>query len=239
MTHAQEKARSAKLKPINTEIQLGIGEVAYAAFPAKRQALVERIQEFTTGRSKKSGGISRAIVGGVLLGPLGAIVGGATAGSKINTRTHQVRSEVLTPIDKGEMLLTNKRMLFVGNEIVSMPYSQLLSIGLQRINRVLLKGYRLNVKYEAMKKGECYLLDDETGGEFQPSYESITKASLTYNPENAEPSTLNSLLLFTGLYFLWVLRCYFTPETVGIERTVCLFAFFGLLWLWAVCARRL
>ena len=109
----------------------------------------------------------------------------------------------------------------------------------ERINRVLLKGYRLNVKYEAMKKGECYLLDDATGGEFQPHYESITKTSLAYNPENAEPSTLNSLLLFTGLYFLWALRCYFVPETVGIERTACLFAFFGLLWLWAVCARRL
>jgi hypothetical protein len=218
---------------------LGAGEAAYAVFPAKRQALVERIQEFTTGRSKKSGGISRAIVGGVLLGPVGAVVGGATAGSKINTRTHQIRSEVLTPIDKGEVLLTNRRMLFVGNEIVSMPYGNLLSISLHRINRLMLKGYRLDVKYEAMKKGECYLLEEETGGDFQRSYESVTKTPLTYNPENAEPSPLKNLLVITGLYFLWALRDYYTPETAGIERTLCFFAFFGVLWLWAVLGKKL
>lgn len=227
-----------KLKPSDRELQLGADEVTYATFPAKRQALVESVQEFTTGRSKKSGGISRAIVGGILLGPVGAVVGGATAGSKINTRTHQVRSEALAPIDVGDLILTNKRMLFVGNEIVSMPYNNLLSMDLQRINRVLLKGYRINVKYEAMRKGECYLLDDETGGDFQSSYEGITKKTLMYNPENAEPSSLFFLLSLTGIYFLWGLKFYLFGAG-SLEGTSFLFAFFGVLWLWAVLFRRL
>jgi hypothetical protein len=121
--------RSGEITPISLMVNLEVNEIAYLELPAYRVATVEKILEHTTGKSKKKGTLGRAVIGGVLLGRLGAIGGAATSGSKISTVTTQSSSFVTETIDTGRLILTSHRLLFLGKNVVSLPYRQLLAIG--------------------------------------------------------------------------------------------------------------
>lgn len=54
----------------------------------------------TTGKTKKKHGVGRALVGGAIAGPVGAVVGAGTAKNKINTKS-TTRTEVTKKIVVG------------------------------------------------------------------------------------------------------------------------------------------
>src|SRR5687768_17189663 len=114
----QQKILSGQIKPIQVVVSLDPEEKAYIELAARRMAIVDRIVEKTVGKTKKKGVVSRAVVGGVLLGPLGALGGAATAGSKGSSTTTQETVSKMEAVDSGSLILTNKRLMFVGQNIV-------------------------------------------------------------------------------------------------------------------------
>jgi len=66
----------------------------------------------TVGTSTPRGSIGRAVVGGLLFGPAGAIVGSQSARS---TTSHTDLYNVV-PIDGGDLVITTERMLFLGEK---------------------------------------------------------------------------------------------------------------------------
>lgn len=165
---AEEKARQAKIasgdiSPITTPLQLGLGEKAYVVVEAKRFALVAK----TTQTTHRKGVVGRAVVGGLLLGPLGALGGAATAGSQTNSKTQ----DAVSMIDKGQLTLTNKRFIFVGKEIVSIPYEKTLKVELKHF-----LSNNLTIQYEGMLKGEYYQLTGDKAKDTQLYYLGSQKA---------------------------------------------------------------
>src|SRR5258708_25701522 len=156
---AQERKRrfmilSGSIEPIATHYALQQGEQIYFQFKTKRIADIEYIESHTKGGSKKKGVIRRAVVGDILLGPIGAVIGGATAGSKTHEITTQKRVNRIETIDEGDMLFTNTRLLFIGKEIVSITYEEVISVHF--INETM------EIKYPGMEKGEGYLIDQHS-----------------------------------------------------------------------------
>lgn len=151
----EEEARrksiaNGEIEPTETELNLEPGETAYAAFVANRMALVAH----TTSKEQKKGVVGRAVVGGLLLGPLGALGGAATAGSKTTQRITELNEKV----DSGVMTFTTKRFVFVGNNMmVSIPYEK--AVGIQFNEKMF--GSDLVVKYPEMIKGEYYHLSGQ------------------------------------------------------------------------------
>lgn len=157
---------AGNIQPIQVTVNLEQGEKAYAAFNAKRLANREHIVETTTGKSKKKGVITRGIVGGVLLGPVGLVAGAATAGSKSNMRTTQQTVTRLETIDQGTLIFTSKRLMFLGSQVVSLPYSKLIGYNFEK-NKML-------IKYENMEPNEQYIVSGNGAGDIQLYYQGIT-----------------------------------------------------------------
>lgn len=149
----QEQARrdniaSGNLTPIATAYNLAPDENAYISYKFRRMAMVEK----TVMNTKKSGAsvIGRAVVGGVLLGPLGALGGATTANSKTTEKT----TEAIECIDAGEMLLTNKRFLCIGQKaIISIPYDTVIDL---KFKSIALIGNSITIKYPEMLPHESY-----------------------------------------------------------------------------------
>ncbi len=172
----QQAIVSGKIEPITVTFSLNLDtdEKAYVAYDARRMAMVEYVEEHTEGTSKKKGGITRAIVGGVLLAPTGlgvagAIVGAATAASKHSSITKQVRSEKLESVDKGKIVFTNRRVIFLGNTVLSIPYKEIVSVGFDS------SGNELHLKYQAMLKNEFFDLSGSGVEDARLYFEGITK----------------------------------------------------------------
>lgn len=163
------------IEPIKIAVQLLPNEVAFAQFTASRQALVDKIVEHTTTKSKKKGVVTRAVVGGVLLGPLGALGGAATAGSKGTATTSQYQTTELEIIDEGSIIFTNQRLLFIGGEIVSLPYDTLTVV---EFNKVV-GGMLLNVKYTGMLKNEGYVIRGDNVKDAELYYLGAKKKQIT------------------------------------------------------------
>lgn len=166
----QQKILSGAIEPVQLTINLDPNEKAYADFGAKRMAIVDRIIEKTVTKSKKKGVVTRAVVGGVLLGPLGALGGAATAGSKGNSTTTQETVSKVETVDSGTLLLTNKRIMFMGQNIVSLPYSKLLAISFEDT----VGGKKMIVKYEGMLNHEHYVVNGEKAKDTELYYRGIT-----------------------------------------------------------------
>jgi len=159
---AKEKADEEKreyaittgdIEPLETDYNLEKGENAYAVFHARKMGRVEKAVHVTS----RQGVASRAGCGCCLFGPLGALLGGATAPSKTNQITH----ESLTTLDQGTMVFTNKRFLFIGdNSITSLFYDKMMSINFHSHSAET----DLEVRYPEMLKGEYYAL---TGQDFK------------------------------------------------------------------------
>lgn len=138
-------------------VNLEEGESSYIAFAAHRKARVSHIVTHTVNHTKKKGVVGRAIVGGVLLGPLGALGGAATAGSRTTGKTTEQIVENLEDLDVGTMIFMDKRFLFMGQgSVVSIPFEKALAIEFS--NPSFSSISTLTVKYPEMAKEECYHL---------------------------------------------------------------------------------
>ncbi|MEI6267225.1 MAG: PH domain-containing protein [bacterium] len=167
----KQKIISGQIEPIQVIVNLEPSENAFAEFVAKRMAIVDNVIENTVSRSKKKGVITRAVVGGVLLGPLGAVGGAATAGNKGTSRTSQQTISKLEIIDNGSLVLTNKRIIFLGRSTLTLPYEKLLSVSFGKT----LLGNKLVVKYDGMLKDEHFILNGEKAKDIELYYHGINK----------------------------------------------------------------
>jgi hypothetical protein len=71
-----------------------------------------------SGISKTSGGVTGAIVGGLLLGPVGAVAGYAASNKKTvtNTKSAMTRREAIIEAEPGTLSVTNQRLVFIGEK---------------------------------------------------------------------------------------------------------------------------
>lgn len=193
----EEKARQAKVEearkqkildgdisPITVHAKLPLepDEVAYLELVARRMAFVDSTIQQTVGKSKKKGVVGRAVVGGVLLGPLGAVAGAATAGSKQTATTTERTVSTNSAIDSGSIIFTNQRFIFTGNgEKVSVPYSEMRITGFN--------GKIINVQYAGMLNGEHYEVFGDAVKDAKLYYEGITKHKVI-EPRKTTPKAL-------------------------------------------------
>lgn len=177
--------RAGKITPIALAVSLDQGEVAYLELQAHRMATIERIEEHTTGKSKKSGVAGRAIVGGVLLGPLGALGGAATAGSKSKSVTTQKSIYSTETVDSGKLILTSRRFLFIGNNVVSIPYHSLLAIAFDP--HLAGKSQFISLKYEGMLDGERFFVSGSQVDDTALYYTGITQPNVEEEPVARRP----------------------------------------------------
>jgi septum formation inhibitor MinC len=171
---ALEEARHRKilrgeLEPITISMNLQADEKAYLELTARRMASVDSVISETVGTSKKKHVVRRAVVGS-LVGPVGTIVGGATAGSKQTSTTTQKTVSSTELIDSGQMILTNQRFIFVGNNnVISLPYSDIVATGFS--------GNTATIKYAGMLNGEHFEVFGPNAKDTQLYYNGITKPS--------------------------------------------------------------
>lgn len=154
------------IEPLQTEYNLEDGEKVYYELYANRMAIVEQTTERTEYKSKKKGVLGRAIVGGVLLGPLGALGGAVTAGSEGKTNIIKKTQRTLQIVDSGNLLLTNRRILFLGNNIISLPYSFVPMVDFPSPTKMV-------IKYRGMENGEYYSLTSNNAREANLYYKGI------------------------------------------------------------------
>lgn len=167
----KQKILDGDISPITLDARLPLesNEIPYLELVARRIALVDSTVQETVGKSKKKGVVGRAVVGGVLLGPLGAVAGAATAGSKQTATTTEKTVTASSTVGNGSIILTNQRFIFAenGEAIVSVPYAEMRITGFN--------GKIINVQYAGMLSGEHY---EVFGGEVKDMelyYEGIAK----------------------------------------------------------------
>lgn len=129
---------SGNIQPIHTSFNLKSGEKAYFQIEADRMAEQEYVESYTTGEAR-----SPFIKGGLLRG-----------NSQINTTTRQERVSNLEIIDTGTMIFTNTRMVFIGKEVISISYEDILSVDFFPYSRF--GSTSMIVKYPTMLKSERY-----------------------------------------------------------------------------------
>lgn len=163
----KQKILQGQIDPVAVSVNLGEGEYAYLCLTASRMASVDSVIEHTQGNAKKKHVAGRALVGGVLLGPLGALGGAASAGSKTSSTTTHTTVSSIKEIDRGQLLLTNKRFLFIGeNGVVSVDYGNILAAGFNN--------NAATIKYPEMEKGEYYTLAGPAASDAGLYYASLT-----------------------------------------------------------------
>lgn len=162
----QKSILSGEIKPIATSLNLGKDEKAYIIFSAQKMGLVAHM----TSNTKKKGVFGRAVVGGVLLGPLGALGGAVTSGSK----TTEKMTERIEELDNGTMIFTNKGFFFDGKKSMGrFDYDSTPSIRFQRT----FMGSKLELKYPEMASGEFYSLSGSDSGIAELWYQGIRNKS--------------------------------------------------------------
>ena len=164
----QQKILAGDIAPIVVSVNLQPDEVAYLELTARRMASVDSIVEQTVGKSKKKHVVGRAVVGGVLLGPLGALGGAATAGSKNKSTTTQQTVSSMKQVDSGQMLLTNKRFIFIGNNnIISLTYPEIIATSFN--------GSKASIKYDGMLNSEYFEVLGPAANDTPLYYKGITQ----------------------------------------------------------------
>lgn len=167
----QKNIAAGNFQGIKSTINLQPKEEAFIELPAVRMASVESVIQETVGTSKKKHGITRTVVGGVLLGPVGAVAGAATAGGTSKSTTVQRTVSSMQQIDTGILVFTNMRMIFMGNKnIISLTYPEIVATGFSNM--------AATIKYAGMMDGEYYVLQGPQAGDAQHYYTGITTAKL-------------------------------------------------------------
>lgn len=139
------------INSISVPFALQSGEEAYYLFQTTRMADNKNAISYTKGITKQKGVLKRSIIGGLLFGRTGAVIGGLSGTRETNaTTTHHALNE---QIDKGTMIMTNMRLYFVGSQIVSIPYSKIVSIHFPHYSA-------MKLQYPGKIKGESYVLSD-------------------------------------------------------------------------------
>lgn len=166
----QKEILTGNIKPIVVSMNLQADEKAYLELSANRIASVDSIVEHSVGKSKKKGGsvVGRAIVGGVLLGPVGALGGAATAKSKNSSTTTQQVVSKMEQVDSGQLILTNKRFIFVGNNnVISLTYPEVIATSFS--------GNNVTIKYNGMLNSEHFVVFGPTANDTPLYYKGITE----------------------------------------------------------------
>lgn len=142
-------ARSAPGVVMAASVPLRPGEIVHYVHPSQRY--VERhVGQRISTVSRSKGTITRAIVGEIVAGPVGAIIGGATS-SKVTTGTAQNIFNVVA-VDAGELILTNERAVFLGErDTIEIPNGSIM--------RYTLADDRLVLEHGARESGEAYSVD--------------------------------------------------------------------------------
>lgn len=133
---------SGHIKPIQISFTLKTGEHAYYQIEAEQKAEREYVESHTTGDVRRP-----FIKGGILRG-----------NSKVNTTTTQSHSSGSTTVDSGKLLFTNVRVLFIGKQVISISYADILSV--QFTNNSVV------IKYPQMAKGESYSLPQDNDAKY-------------------------------------------------------------------------
>lgn len=180
----QQSILAGQIAPVQVNFNLLPGEQAYLSLSAKRMANVDHVIEKTTGKTKKKGVITRGVVGGVLLGPVGMVAGAATAGSRVNTQTVQETTTKHEVVDSGTLLFTNQRLIFAGNNIMALPYQNILAYS---FNGNKMTGFKFAFKYENMLPNEQFVVSGEAAKDAELYYKGITAHLLVQAPESQPP----------------------------------------------------
>jgi len=154
---------SGNIMPITTDLNLKEGEQAFYQVSVSRLADMDYIETHSIGKEKKKGVVTRALVGDIIFGPAGAIIGGASAGSKIQTTSTQLRVTRTEQIDSGTLVFTNNRVVFMGNEIIALNFDDIISFDAQN-------SYLLNIRYPNMHKNERYKFRESNTNEAKIHY---------------------------------------------------------------------
>lgn len=186
---AAEEARKQKilkgeLVPISAKTPLQPNETAYLELTARRMASVNSTVQETVGKTKKKHVLRRAVVGTVLLGPVGTIAGAATAGSKQTATTTERTITSVDVIDSGELLLTNYRVIFTGNNgITSIPYKDITG-------SIIDSNGHFEVKYPGMASGEYFEVFGENAKDADLYYKGIRQHLIAQPSKPITPKTL-------------------------------------------------
>lgn len=174
-----QKLLSGVLTPIKVTTNLQPGETAYLELSATRMASVDSIVQETVGTTKKKHVVRRAVVGAALGGRAGEIVAGATAGGKQTSTTTQRTVTETKGIDSGQLILTDKRFLFIGhNNVVALHYGDIIATSF-RSKEIYDRGNKLSdtqleIKYPGMLNGEYYEVSGDQAEDTEFYYKGIT-----------------------------------------------------------------
>lgn len=143
----QSRIAAGKIDPIKTECNLDKDEKAYVSFSSAKMGKILH----TVNTTHKQDVVGRAGCGCCLLGPLGALLGGATAPSQTKQNTYE-KTGIL---DEGVSYITDKRFIFVGkSSMKSLPYKDIMNTEFVKTTY----GSNLYIRYPEMANGEFYSL---------------------------------------------------------------------------------
>ncbi len=154
-----ETIRQGRMSEVTTaNINFGKTEKAYYLLNVARYADMPVLQVDNNIKTKKSGVLSGALIGGMAGGMAGAEIGASLmARDQSKTTTNIISSTQAKLMSKGQMVFTNKRVLYIGREVVSVPYKELLRIEIfpGRTH------HTITLLRENMTQGEFYLSFDK------------------------------------------------------------------------------
>ncbi len=174
-------------------IKLAKDEKVYGQYKAIRAGFVDAF----TSTNQSGSGLARAAVGGVLFGGAGAVVGAVTGSRK----GESVADKKFQLVDVGKLLLTNQRIIFVGQGFIEIPNGSVHLLDFRKSSFSQTEKYRkmaskkaktfkgislwripsfrkpivLSVSYESGFDGEEYIITDKNAGDAEEVYRAVTQ----------------------------------------------------------------
>ena len=165
LAEAERQIWAGNFGPIDSGLMLEAGEEAYCRFgDTLYKAVREEVTSYTSGKTT-SHAFGRAVVGGAFLGTTGAIAGAMGAPQRSQSVTTQVTSSEIGILDQGDLLFTNKRFIFVGRTVFSIPYDILMGVTFRDTKeyvdvRIRERHRELALLYEGMPRGLHFVIAD-------------------------------------------------------------------------------
>jgi hypothetical protein len=141
---------SGNISPITSQFSLQTGEKLYYSVQAQRMATFTEVTERTETNTDKGDALARGCGCGCLFGWIGALLGALSANSKTTSRVIKESRDSTRAVDKGMVLMTNRRILFNGENLVSVPYEDILLMDFEKgkdISMVMKYPNMLNKEY--------------------------------------------------------------------------------------------